>query len=296
MIHSDPSSWPRLASVFHPSDFSEASDVAFAHALRIALATSARLNMLHVAADDGVGMDEFPLVRATLVRWGLLPEGSPPSAVTELGIDVSKVITPDDDPVKTSLDFLATHPADLIVLAVHQYEGRTRWLKERVGEPIAREAGEMTLFLPHGVRGFVSPEDDSISLRNILIPIAQKPSGEPAVEAAALMVQSLGVPPGTFHVLHVGSAADAPSTPLASFAPGWKVSRLVTEGEPSEVILRRAEEVGADLIVMTTEGPHGFLDALRGSTSERVLRKTPCPVLSLPAEAWSSRMRRFWSG
>lgn len=296
MIHSDPSSWPRLASVFHPSDFSEASDVAFAHALRIALATSARLNMLHVAADDGVGMDEFPLVRATLVRWGLLPEGSPPSAVTELGIDVSKVITPDDDPVKTSLDFLATHPADLIVLAVHQYQGRTRWLKERVGEPIAREAGEMTLFLPHGVRGFVSPEDDSISLRNILIPIAQKPSGEPAVEAAALMVQGLGVPPGTFHVLHVGSAADAPSTPLESFAPGWEVSRFVTEGEPSEVILRRAEEVGADLIVMTTEGPHGFLDALRGSTSERVLRKTPCPVMSLPAQAWSSRMRRFWSG
>jgi nucleotide-binding universal stress UspA family protein len=33
---------------------------------------------------------------------------------------------------------------------------------------------------------------------------------------------------------------------------------------------------------MTTDGPDGFLDALRGSTSERVLRKAHCPVANLP--------------
>jgi nucleotide-binding universal stress UspA family protein len=295
-IDPDPLSRPTLGSVFHPSDFSDASDVAFAHALRIALATRARLNMLHVAADDDAGLDDFPLVRATLARWGVLPKDSPPSAVAGLGIAVSKVVTPNNDPVRASLDYLETHPADLIVLAVHQYEGRTRWLKERVGEPIAREAGEMTLFVPHGVRGFVSGEGDSLTLRKILVPIARKPRGEPAIEAAALMVRSLELPSGTFHILHVGPSADAPRMPWESPAPGWGVERLTIDGEPSEVILEQAAELGADLIVMTTEGPHGFLDALRGSTSERVLRKTPCPVMSLPAQAWSSRMRRFWAG
>jgi nucleotide-binding universal stress UspA family protein len=34
--------------------------------------------------------------------------------------------------------------------------------------------------------------------------------------------------------------------------------------------------------MMTTDGRQGFLDALRGSHSERVLRRAPCPVLVLP--------------
>jgi hypothetical protein len=196
--------------------------------------------------------------------------------------------------VKASLDFLATHPSDLIVLAVHQYEGRTRWLKERVGEPIARRSEEMTLFVPYGVQGFVS-SDGVASLRNILIPVAKEPRATPAIEAAALMVRALDLPSGTFHLLHVGRETDAPSLTLENPPAGWVVNRITTEGEPSEIILRKAGELGADMIVMTTEGPHGFLDALRGSTSERVLRQTPCPVMSLPANAWSSRIRRFWA-
>ncbi|HEY3719491.1 MAG TPA: universal stress protein, partial [Roseiarcus sp.] len=39
----------------------------------------------------------------------------------------------------------------------------------------------------------------------------------------------------------------------------------------------------ADLIVMPTAGHVGYLDALRGSTTERVLRQAPCPVLAMPA-------------
>ena len=39
----------RIEVIFHPSDFSEASEVAFAHALKIALVTGSTLNVLHVA-------------------------------------------------------------------------------------------------------------------------------------------------------------------------------------------------------------------------------------------------------
>jgi nucleotide-binding universal stress UspA family protein len=35
---------------------------------------------------------------------------------------------------------------------------------------------------------------------------------------------------------------------------------------------------------MATEGRHGFLDAVRGSTTERVLREAGCPVLAVPAD------------
>jgi nucleotide-binding universal stress UspA family protein len=45
-------------------------------------------------------------------------------------------------------------------------------------------------------------------------------------------------------------------------------------------ILATAEQ--ADLVAMPTKGHDGFLDVLRGSTTERVVRHAPCPVLALP--------------
>jgi nucleotide-binding universal stress UspA family protein len=33
---------------------------------------------------------------------------------------------------------------------------------------------------------------------------------------------------------------------------------------------------------MATQGHHGVLDALRGSVTERVLRRAPCPLLAVP--------------
>jgi nucleotide-binding universal stress UspA family protein len=271
----------KIQSIFHPSDFSEASEVAFAHALKIALVSRAALNTLHVQSRSDADWSDFPGVRATLERWGLIPKGSPKSAVGQLGIQVTKVIASSNNPVKACLDFLTRHPADLIVLAVHQHEGRMRWLEKRVGEPIAREAGEMTLFVPHGVPGFVSREDGSVALRNILIPIARTPRAQPAVDAAARMIRSLELASGTVTLLRVGPSSEAPSVSIPD-NPGWILNRIAAEGEPDEIILQTADTLGADLIVMTTEGPHGFLDALRGSTSERVLRRSRCPVLSLP--------------
>ena len=96
----------KLESIFHPSDFSEASEVAFAHALKIALVSGAKLTMLHVEATPSAEWQDFPGVRDTLERWGLIPQGSPKSAVGQLGIAVEKFIRFDNDPVEASLYFL----------------------------------------------------------------------------------------------------------------------------------------------------------------------------------------------
>jgi hypothetical protein len=237
--------------------------------------------MLHVTADSSVEWQDFPGVRDTLERWKLLPKGSPPSALGHLGIAVRKVIASSKDPVKACLGYLAKHPADLIVLAVRQHEGQMRWLEKAVAQPIARGAHQMTLFIPNGVAGFVSRESGSVSLKNILIPVAAKPRPHPAVEAAARLIRSLQLPPGTVTLLHVGSAGEMPSVKIPEDT-GWTWNRMVRPGEAVEVILGIAAESAADLIVTTTEGPHGFLDGLRGTTSERVLRHARCPLASLP--------------
>jgi nucleotide-binding universal stress UspA family protein len=281
MAHSKIPDDVKLESIFHPSDFSEASEVAFVHALKIALVAGTKLTMLHVDASASSEWQDFPGVRETLERWGLIPKGSPKSAVGQLGIDVAKVLKRSKDPVKSCLHFLEENPTDLIVLAVSQHEGRMRWLGKSVGEPMARRAGEMTLFLPHGVEGFVSRQDGSVSLGNILIPVTSKPRPQPSVEAAARLIRNLQLPGGVVTLLHVGAAAEMPSLRLPEDT-GWTWNRVAKSGEPADIILQTAAELHADLILMTTDGPDGFLDALRGSTSEQVLRKARCAVANLP--------------
>lgn len=57
------------------------------------------------------------------------------------------------------------------------------------------------------------------------------------------------------------------------------VRTLVVQGKPSHEIMRVAREESVDMIVLGTHGK-GMLDqALFGSTTERVVRKAPCPVL-----------------
>ena len=66
---------------------------------------------------------------------------------------------------------------------------------------------------------------------------------------------------------------------------GVAVQELVVQGKPSVEIIRFAAENQVDMIVLGTHGK-GMLDqALFGSTTERVVRRAPCPVLTVrPAE------------
>ena len=59
------------------------------------------------------------------------------------------------------------------------------------------------------------------------------------------------------------------------------VSEQVIQGKPSSEIIRFASENHVDMIVLGTHGK-GMLDqALFGSTTERVVRRAPCPVLTV---------------
>ena len=62
---------------------------------------------------------------------------------------------------------------------------------------------------------------------------------------------------------------------------GVGARELVVQGKPSAEIVRVAREETADMIVLGTHGK-GMLDkALFGSTAERVIRRAPCPVLTV---------------
>jgi len=278
-----------IKSVLHPTDFSEASLVAFNHALRVAMLAQSRLTLLHVSSDRHSKWSDFPGIRETLERWGTLPKGSPKSAVGELGIDARKVVANQDEPVDAVMRYLGEHPADLIVLATSQRDGKVRWLGKSVAEPVARKAGEMTLLIPGDVEGFVSSHDGSVSLDKILIPVADTPHPQAAVNTAARMVEKLNAPQGAFIVMHVGTSNTMPACHYPEI-PGWTWDKELRTGEVIGSIVNAAKEHKAGLIIMATDGRNGFLDGIRGSHSERVLRHGAAPLLTVPI---TSRVSRY---
>ena len=56
----------------------------------------------------------------------------------------------------------------------------------------------------------------------------------------------------------------------------------VREGDAAGEILAKAADMSSDLLVLGTHGRSGFERLLLGSVTEKVLRKAPCPVLTVP--------------
>ena len=109
--------------------------------------------------------------------------------------------------------------------------------------------------------------------------------------AAMLLTQSAGGGPGLGEV-----AATMDPTPileaeqagaaeyLARIAgrlqsQGLAVNTETPQGEAESVIVQRARELGAGLILMTTHGRGGLGRVVFGSVADAVLRHAPCPVL-----------------
>jgi nucleotide-binding universal stress UspA family protein len=62
---------------------------------------------------------------------------------------------------------------------------------------------------------------------------------------------------------------------------GLDVATEVVRGDPAEEIVRYARQREIDLIVLGTHGHTGLAHLLTGSTAERVVRRAPCPVLTV---------------
>lgn len=271
---------PFVNSVFHPSDFSTASQSAFAHALAIALIRKTEFTILHTGGSRE-DWRKFPAVRPMLEQWGLLEPGSSQSAVFEqLAIRVKKVNLKSRSPLAAMLHYLNHHPTDLIVLSTEGRDGLPRWIQPSLAERIAARSRTKTLFVPGKARGFVSLQDGKLSIRSILVPVDHRPSPFPAIEYAARIASALHEPV-QINLVTVGGSVDLPDSLLPKI-PGCTWKREQRQGEVIVELIKAAKEHDADLIAMATAGQEGILDALRGSVTQQVLRQAPCPLLAVP--------------
>ncbi len=271
-----------VRDIFHPTDFSPPSMAAFAHALKLTVGTRADLTIMHVAPDRAeADFYELPRVRATLARWGLLPQGATKEQLLQLGLGVRTIRAVAADPVTSMVQFLWREPADLLVAATYERDELASWLHNQLAEQLSRRSRIMTLFVPELTKGFVALETGQSQLRRILIPVDHRPSPQQAIEAACAMAIGLKEDKISFYLLYVGSARNLPHVRLP-IRPGWQWDWAVGSGMVADEILSTSNRLDCDLIVMSTQGRHGFLDALCGSTTERILRHSTIPLLAVP--------------
>jgi len=63
-----------------------------------------------------------------------------------------------------------------------------------------------------------------------------------------------------------------------------RLTAKVISGRPFVEIIHYARNMAMDLIVIATHGRSGLKHVLMGSVAERVVRKAPCPVLSVRSD------------
>ncbi len=271
-----------IRSIVHPTDFSDLSAAAFVHALRIALAGRSKLHLLHVSQYDAAEALAFPHARRLLVQWGLTQAADPPWVVaSKLGIEVDNIRLALQEPARAIVDFLREQRSDLVVLATHGRDGVEHWLKGSVAEAVFRRSALPTLFIAPGARGFVDPVSGDVRLKRVLVPVDFSPPPGPALAVVRRFCALMTGAKVALDVLHVGDKVPplhAGSTTARSLPPV-----MLRSGNVVQTIVDTAIELDVDLVCMPTAGHHGVLDALRGSTTERVIRHAPCPVLALSA-------------
>ena len=137
-----------------------------------------------------------------------------------------------------------------------------------------------------------------LPIRTILHPTDFSERSRYALQLAAALARDHGARLLLLHVVELPAMAYAEAALVADPAaflveahrklnqvpvplPPGRVERRVALGEAVTEIVAVAEEAPCDLIVIGTHGRTGLRRALLGSVAEQVMRRAPCPVLTV---------------
>ncbi|MEN8193907.1 MAG: universal stress protein [Bacteroidota bacterium] len=103
---------------------------------------------------------------------------------------------------------------------------------------------------------------------------------EPMIYPADLSMGQMVIPQNE---LNLDQKAESELEELAKSEIGetLKYDVVIKTGKPFMEIIETASELDADLIIISTHGHTGVEHLLFGSTAEKVVRKAPCPVLTI---------------
>lgn len=194
---------------------------------------------------------------------------------------------------------------DLVVLATHGRTGLKRFLVGSTAEWVVRHAPCPVLTVPAQIATRKSGKSWTAGLRRILVPVDFSETSARALPYASELARALRAEVTLIHVTEPPPATEF-AYPMSAemekqvrksaeelllrvqgeaFDEAIQTKAIVRSGAPYQEIVRAATLLKSDLIVLTTHGHTGFDRALIGSTAERVVRHSPCPVLVVRDQA-----------
>ena len=277
-----------------PTDFSPSSDRALVHALAWSRHAGAELHVLHVVVESDDAGEAPPYAGVLDARAAL--EGL--IARAGASAEACRAVARAPSVARSIVNHALEAGIDLVVMGTH---GRRGFRAPAIGnqtEAVVRAAPCPVLAVPAGPGPVVEAPP-----KRILVPLDFGPRALPALRYAQEIAHSTG---GSLLLLHVIEEAIVPDVyyPLGRsiFLREPEVRRLsssglerlfwqaegpevpfdvrVVDGRAASEIARIAAETAADAVLIPT---HGLATADRlvlGTTTDKVLRLAPCPVLA----------------
>jgi universal stress protein E len=281
------------------TDLSEAADWAIRAADREARWHGAELAVLHVMPVTYPGS---PMSPAGLVKTMVQQETLASGVIDELlerierltGRDAGQVsvMVEDGAPDETIVRQADTVGADLIVVGAVGSTGRLRLFGSVAASVVRRAHVSVLMARPGGEAGRILLATDFSSPSE---PAAQLAADEAVRRCARITIvhsiemvgpelamgEPAAIPPLTLGAYPIAEMREATQKRLAATLVHLGIAGeiAVTEGPPSDAIVRIATEKQADLIVIGTSGRRGLDRLLLGSVAVKVVRDAPCSVL-----------------
>jgi nucleotide-binding universal stress UspA family protein len=194
--------------------------------------------------------------------------------------------------------------ADMAITATRGHSGLKRLILGSVTERLMRTLPCPLLAVHRHEKYTEEPSKEEIRFKRILIGCDFSPDSNLAFEYGLSLAQEYEAELHLIHVLEPPIYKEWPKTPeetrekirkdlyeqlkmkLEAMVPqdalNWcKPKTMLLSGHPDVEILKYADVQGIDLVVLGVAG-HGLVESFFvGSTTERVMRKAPCAVLSV---------------
>ncbi len=276
------SNWP--TSILCPIDFSEHSAAALRMAANLAASTHAGLTLMHASILPAPPyFTESQIAELSQQFQDDLKEAD--RALEEFaarvcpGCHAERVVV-DMMPVDAILKTAHDRGTDLLVLGTHGRSGFNRFLLGSVAERLLRESTIPMVT----VRETSGAAAGARSIQKILCPVDDSPAAKYALQAAARLATSLNAELTALHVVEAHAADRRPD--LCSWLSegdrqACRVQEIVDWGESADRILNTASQSSYDLVVIGAQH-HLFADTtVLGTTTVRVVRHSPIPVLTI---------------
>jgi len=272
---------PLVRRILVPTDFSPAAELALRHAAALARVLGAELELLTSVFDSifwgsdtsaPVPADSYLAVQERAASD--LEERAQTLRANGLRVDCS---VSHEHAASAACSVAAAGRAELIAMGTHGRSGLSHALLGSVTERVARLA----------VCPVLSVRADACeprALRRILVATDFSADARSALDWAGALADHGGARISVVHALpRAGHGDDADvQTRVARLREefGAMLDEVVIEpGHPDELVLRCARNLESDLIAMGTRGTSGLEHVLLGSCAERVMRRSPLPVV-----------------